>query len=89
MKTSWKRALVWSVIAAAFVGPGTVTTATRAGSEGKWLYLPYILVAIAAGYLLMEMAARLTLITRKPLGRIVYASFGSVTVYSLFIAVCL
>jgi len=89
MKTSWKRTLVWSVIAAAFIGPGTVTTATKAGSEGGFYYIPYVLIAMGVGYLLMEMAARLTLITRSPLGKIVRGSFGSITVYGLFVAVCL
>jgi Mn2+/Fe2+ NRAMP family transporter len=28
--------LVWSVIAAAFIGPGTVTTAARAGSDFRF-----------------------------------------------------
>lgn len=68
--SSWGRALVWSLIAAAFIGPGTVTTATRAGTEGGFLYLPTIVLAATAGLLLMEMAARLTLVSGQPLGQV-------------------
>ncbi|WP_020571635.1 NRAMP family divalent metal transporter [Neolewinella persica] len=68
--SSWSRAVVWSLIAAAFIGPGTVTTAARAGSEGGWGYLPFVLLAAFAGFLLMEMAARLTLVSGQTLGQI-------------------
>jgi manganese transport protein len=68
--SSWGKALVWSLIAAAFIGPGTVTTATRAGTEGGYLYLPTIILAATAGLLLMEMAARLTLVSGRPLGAV-------------------
>ncbi|WP_173021480.1 NRAMP family divalent metal transporter [Lewinella sp. W8] len=68
--SSWGRALVWSLIAAAFIGPGTVTTATRAGTEGGFLYIPTVALAAIAGLLLMEMAARLTLVSGRPLGAV-------------------
>ncbi|MFK8164179.1 MAG: NRAMP family divalent metal transporter [Lewinella sp.] len=68
--SSWSRAIVWSLIAAAFIGPGTVTAAARAGSEGGWRYLPFVCLAAFAGFLLMEMAARLTLVSGQTLGQI-------------------
>jgi Mn2+/Fe2+ NRAMP family transporter len=68
--SSWSRAVVWSLIAAAFIGPGTVATAARAGSEGGWGYLPFVVLAAFAGFLLMEMAARLTLVSGQTLGQI-------------------
>lgn len=71
--SSWSRAIVWSLIAAAFIGPGTVATAARAGSEGGWGYLPFVLLAAFAGFLLMEMAARLTLVSGQTLGQILGA----------------
>lgn len=67
---NFSRALVWSLIAAAFIGPGTVTTAARAGSEGGWYYAPYVVLAAAAGLLLMEMVARITLVSGRSLGQI-------------------
>jgi Mn2+/Fe2+ NRAMP family transporter len=85
-KTSVSRALIWSLIAAAFIGPGTVTTAAKAGSQGGWYYVPYVLLAAGAGLLLMEMVARITLVSERSLGDILgqrgrglaYACFGAV-----------
>jgi Mn2+/Fe2+ NRAMP family transporter len=70
MKTSYSRALVWSLIAAAFIGPGTVTTAAKAGSQGGWYYAPYVILAAGAGLLLMEMVARITLVSEQSLGQV-------------------
>lgn len=70
VKSSWSRALIWSLIAAAFIGPGTVTTAAKAGSEGGWQYLFFVALAALAGFLLMEMVARLTLVSNQSLGQI-------------------
>lgn len=89
MKATWKSTLLWSVIAAAFVGPGTVTTATKAGSEGGWYYIIPLIIAMLAGYLLMEMVARLTLVTQQPLGKIVGKTLGKTAVYLLFVSVLL
>ncbi|PHI20483.1 hypothetical protein CEQ90_06950 [Lewinellaceae bacterium SD302] len=79
-----KSAILWSVIAAAFVGPGTVATAAFAGSEGGITYLIPLLIALLAGYLLMEMAARITLITGQPLGVSVRSAIGNWVAYPLF-----
>ena len=68
--SSWGRALVWSLIAAAFIGPGTVATATRAGTVGGMGYLPVVAVAALAGYVFMEMAARITIVSGRSLGEI-------------------
>lgn len=70
MKKTYRNALVWSLIAAAFIGPGTVTTAAKAGSQGGWFYAPYVLLAAGAGWLLMEMVARITLVSERSLGDI-------------------
>lgn len=73
MKASYSRALVWSLIAAAFIGPGTVTTAAKAGSQGGWYYAPYVILAAVAGLLLMEMVARITLVSEQSLGQVLGA----------------
>lgn len=70
MKASYSRAIVWSLIAAAFIGPGTVTTAAKAGSQGGWWYVPYVVLAAVAGLLLMEMVARITLVSSQSLGQV-------------------
>jgi len=82
----YARALVWSLIAAAFIGPGTVTTAAKAGSQGGWYYAPYVFLAAVAGLLLMEMVARITLVSGQSLGQVLgkrgrwlaFACFGAV-----------
>lgn len=79
-----KSAILWSVIAAAFIGPGTVTTAAFSGSEGGLIYVFPLLLAVLAGYLLMEMAARITLITGEPLGASVRKTIGGWATYLLF-----
>lgn len=86
--SSWSRALVWSLIAAAFIGPGTVTTAARAGTEGGWHYSLFLLLAAVAGYLLMEMAARLTLVSGQTLGQIL-GNRGKGLALACFLAVLL
>lgn len=66
----WKRA-AWSVIAAAFIGPGTVTTAARAGAEGGWTLMGVVAVSIFACWLLQEAAARLSAGSGMDLGEII------------------
>ena len=90
--SSWGRALVWSLIAAAFIGPGTVATATRAGTEGGYGYLPVVALAAVAGYVFMEMAARVTIVSRHPLGALLRSSdshrgYGGVLPSILYLAV--
>ena len=60
--------LVWSVIAAAFIGPGTVTVAASAGSQFGLALLWAILFSGIATFTLQEFAARLSLATRRDLG---------------------
>ncbi|THH35526.1 NRAMP family divalent metal transporter [Neolewinella litorea] len=45
-----------------------MATATRAGTDGGMAYLPFVLLAAVAGYVFMEMAARVTIVSRQPLG---------------------
>lgn len=88
LKTSYSRAIVWSLIAAAFIGPGTITTAAKAGSQGGWMYVPYVLLAALAGFLLMEMVARITLVSEHSLGQIL-GKRGKWLAYACFVAVVL
>lgn len=57
-----------ALVAAAFVGPGTVTTATVAGARFGVALLWALLFSIAATLVLQEMAARLGLVTGRGLG---------------------
>ena len=62
--------LFWSVISAAFIGPGTLATASSAGVSYK-LDLTWALVfATVACIVLQEMAARLAIVSNKSLSLI-------------------
>lgn len=64
-----------AVVAAAFIGPGTVTTATLAGANYGYTLLWALTFSILATMILQEMAARLGLVTGQGLGEAVRASF--------------
>ncbi len=55
------------LIAAAFIGPGTVTTCLRAGVEMGYALLWALLLSVVATIVLQEMAGRLGLVTRQGL----------------------
>jgi NRAMP (natural resistance-associated macrophage protein)-like metal ion transporter len=57
-----------ALVAAAFVGPGTVTTASVIGAEYAYVLLWTIAFSILATIVLQEMSARLGLISREGLG---------------------
>jgi manganese transport protein len=63
------------VIAAAFIGPGTVTTCSLAGADFGYSLLWAILFAIFTAIILQEMSARLGFISRKGLGQIIREEF--------------
>lgn len=57
-----------TLVAAAFIGPGTLTTCTMAGVEASYSLLWAMLFAIIATMVLQEMAARLGFATQQGLG---------------------
>jgi Mn2+/Fe2+ NRAMP family transporter len=61
--------LFWSVIAAAFIGPGTVTTAASAGARYGYALLWALLFSTVACLALQEAAARLTVVSGLDLGQ--------------------
>lgn len=61
--------LFWSVIAAAFIGPGTVTTATKAGANFGFDLLWALLFSTFACLLLQEASARITITSGLNLGQ--------------------
>jgi manganese transport protein len=65
------------MVTAAFIGPGTVMTASRAGASFGFALLWTILFSVVATIVLQEMAARVGLITRQGLGEVVQSSFRS------------
>lgn len=59
------------LIAAAFIGPGTVTVCTLAGSGFGFSLLWAIMLSVIATIVLQEMSARLGIVTRKGLSEII------------------
>ncbi len=67
--------LFWSVISAAFIGPGTVTTAASSGAEYGTGLLWALLFSTLACLLLQEAAARISIVTGKNLGQSISVYF--------------
>ena len=55
------------IIAAAFIGPGTVTTASMAGANLGYALVWALVFSVFATYILQEMASRLGLVTGEGL----------------------
>ena len=68
LKSRLTSILFWSVISAAFIGPGTVTTASNAGASYGYSLLWALVFSIVACMILQEAAARITLISGLSLG---------------------
>lgn len=60
--------LFWSILSAAFIGPGTVTTAASAGAEFGYGLLWALVFSVVACVVLQEASARLALATGENLG---------------------
>lgn len=55
--------LLWSVVAAAFIGPGTVTTTASAGAAHGYTLLWALVFSTIAMVLLQEASARITVVS--------------------------
>jgi Mn2+/Fe2+ NRAMP family transporter len=64
------------LVTAAFIGPGTVTTASIAGANYGFALLWALLFSVIATIILQEMAARLGLVTREGLAEALRATFS-------------
>ena len=67
--------LFWSVVSAAFIGPGTVTTATKAGANFQFDLLWALVFSTFACLLLQEASARLTINSQLNLGEAISKKF--------------
>lgn len=65
------------LVTAAFIGPGTLTTATVAGARFGFSLSWVLLFAVVATVILQEMAARLGLVTRAGLGEALRSTFAN------------
>ncbi len=84
--------LFWSVISAAFIGPGTVTTASKAGADfGLSLLWALTFATIACG-VLQEASARLTIASGMNLGQAIWQQAFNGKKENLilfFVAICI
>ncbi len=62
--------LFWSIISAAFIGPGTVATASKAGASHGLDLLWALTFSIIGTVVLQEAAARLSIVSGKNIGEI-------------------
>lgn len=69
--------LLWSAVAAAFIGPGTVTTAASAGASYGTILLWAVLFSAIATFVLQEAAARLTIATGSDLAEVLRQRFAT------------
>ncbi len=69
MKKKLLNILFWSVISAAFIGPGTITTAAKAGASYGYSLLWTLVFSTIACLVLQEAAARLSIVSNKSLGK--------------------
>jgi NRAMP (natural resistance-associated macrophage protein)-like metal ion transporter len=77
------------VISAAFIGPGTVATAGKAGADYGVALLWAVVLSIVATIVLQEAAARLTITTGKNLGMHLRERFGGMTFLPILIWFCI
>lgn len=76
MKKRILNILFWSVVSAAFIGPGTVTTAAKAGNAYGFNLLWALLFSTFACLLLQEASARITIKTGRNIGETMKDSIG-------------
>ena len=63
------------IVTGSFIGPGTVTTATRTGADFGYAVLWSVVFAIIATIVLQEMAARIGIVTRRGLSKAISGIF--------------
>ena len=74
-KSRIRNVLFWSIISAAFIGPGTVTTATKAGAYFQFDLLWALAFSIFACILLQEASARITIHSGMNLAKAIAKQF--------------
>lgn len=69
--------ILWSVISAAFIGPGTITTALTAGSQHQIQLLWAVAFATVACIFLQEVSARITIASGLTFGQTLSQKYGA------------
>jgi manganese transport protein len=87
LRTRLLSILFWSVIAAAFIGPGTVTTAASAGANHGLALLWALVFSTAACLILQEASCRITIVSGSNLGQALVRQYGGTAARSVPVAV--
>ncbi|MEP7269581.1 MAG: Nramp family divalent metal transporter [Saprospiraceae bacterium] len=77
LKKGVNSVLIWSVISAAFIGPGTVATCAKAGFQFGTSLLWAITFSIVATFLLQELVVRMSMSSGKNIGQILALKYQS------------
>lgn len=85
MKKRILNILFWSVISAAFIGPGTITTASKAGSEFGFSLLWALVFSTIACLVLQEAVARITIYSGSSLGEAIYKRYRDSSVKNIIL----
>ncbi|MFO8236214.1 MAG: Nramp family divalent metal transporter [Bacteroidales bacterium] len=78
-KTRLLNILFWSVISAAFIGPGTIATAAKAGSSFDMQLLWSLVFSIITCLTLQEASARISIVSEYNLGEAIARQFRDKT----------
>ncbi|MFP5379901.1 MAG: NRAMP family divalent metal transporter, partial [Vicinamibacteria bacterium] len=73
--------LFWSVLSAAFIGPGTVTSAASAGASFGLTLLWALTFSTVACVILQEAGARITVVSGHNLGQALARQYGGTTAW--------
>jgi len=76
--------LFWSVISAAFIGPGTITTAASSGTKFGFNLLWSLIFSTIACLTLQEAGARITVVSGSDLGQAIQKQFSN-SKYRIFV----
>lgn len=83
IKSKFLNIIFWSVVSAAFIGPGTVTTATKAGANFGFDLLWALAFSTFACLLLQEASARIAIYSGMNLGQAIAKQFEGKSTSSL------
>lgn len=75
VKERFMSVVFWSVVTAAFIGPGTVTTAVQAGAMYNFDLMWTFMFATVACFILQEAGSRLTIFSGNNLGEAIVKHF--------------
>lgn len=76
VKQNLSSVVLWSVISAAFIGPGTVTTAASVGAQFQLDLLWAVTFSTIACVVLQEVSARLAIVSGLTMGQALTRSYG-------------